>query len=133
MKRKLLLPLLIVVLAIGGFTGCGTLDTSGPYAGNKVLYQSDLTLATAYGVIDGFLVWETAHRGKPECPAEVTQAADNIRLKAPVAFAAALAARDTYMKATTTTNADALQVTLTALQQLVSIANQYLIPQIGKA
>ena len=129
MKKLVALFSLLAVLAI--VPGCGTLDKSGPYAGNKVLYQSDLTLATAYDIIDGFLVWEMNHRGKPECPKAVTDAADQMRVKAPTAFAAALSARDVYARASNSANQDALMTSLAALQGLVAIANQYLIPTLN--
>lgn len=123
------LPSLLLVLVLASvITGCGSLDPTGPYKGNKVLYSADLTIATAYDVIDGFLIWENANRGTAACPRSVTAAADDLRGKAPAAFAEALAARDAYANASTSANASKLQTTLMALQQLVSVANKFLIP-----
>lgn len=132
MKQMRQIPALLLLFALVALPGCGTLAPSGPYAGNKVVYQADLTLATAYDIVDGFLVWELAHRGKPECPASVTAAADQVRLKAPAAFAAALNARDVYAQASNSANQSALMTALTTLQGFVAIANQYIIPTISK-
>lgn len=123
MKTKLQLVPLLALLAI--LAGCGTLDPTGVYKGNKVLYDADQVIATSYDILHTFVVWEYQNRKLINNP-QVTAAADNIRVNAPRWFASAIALRDTYKANATSANATALQTALALLHTAVSEANTWL-------
>lgn len=131
MSSKNLAGVAVSFLVLGLFSlfvtpGCGSLDKTGVYAGDKVLYDADLAIGASYQAIDGFLDWEMRNRGTASCPPAATKAADDIRASAPKAFATAMQARDTYKAAKTAASQSALDAALVVLQNIVSAANNWL-------
>jgi hypothetical protein len=116
---------LIIILAFAlALTGCGTLDPSGPYAGDKTLYQADQTIATSYAVLDSFLQWEKhVGRSKPD----VHALAEQIRREGPNWFRSATAIRDAYAAEPTPEKRKSLQSALAILQTALNEASVYLL------
>src|SRR5436190_444680 len=92
---------LIGVFILFQSCGCGTLEPGGAYNSNKVLYDCDLTIATSFTAIHGFVLWEYQNRTNLNSP-EIKAFADKIRENAPKAFKAAITARDIYAASTST-------------------------------
>lgn len=129
----------VSILSIACFTGCGTLnkgtvDNPSPYGGitptgelitpNKILYDADVTITTAFTGLDQFLKWEKENRTAINSP-EMKRAADKIRVNAPAWFRSALVARDAYAAAATAANKSALQKALDVLQAAIAEANKW--------
>lgn len=127
MRQKIQLIPLLAALAF--LSACGTLDPSGPYKGNKVLYDADQVIATSYDLLHTFVTWEFQNRAALASQPEVTKYADYIRVNAPKWFTTAVALRDTYKTASTSANASALSTALQVLQTAVAQATGYLATQ----
>jgi hypothetical protein len=127
---KIQLPILAALLLVNAgfyFTGgCGSLDKTGVYQGDKFLYSSDLALATSYDAIHGFVSWEYQQRQAGlALPPEITKAADDIRAQAPAAFASAFSLRDAYTANPTDANRTAFQTGLNVIHAMLAVANRY--------
>jgi hypothetical protein len=105
---------------------CGTLDPAGVYAGDKVLYDADQTIAISYDTLHVFVQWEFDNRQTLASHPEIKQAADNVRLNAPHWFASAIACRDAYKATPTTQNQAALTTALDVLHQAIVEASKYM-------
>ena len=94
------IALLMVGLFALGFlglsTGCGTLDKTGPYAGDQVLYVADQTDVVAYKTLHAFVQFEYDNRAALAGHPEIKKAADEIRAHAPDIFAKYDQARKVY-------------------------------------
>jgi hypothetical protein len=90
---------IVVALAMMGCNA--TLDPSGPYSGDKFLYDIDGAIIDARQTLDGFLTWELQNRAtlKAEGKQTVTAAADSIRTNAPTYFGMISTARTAYLNA----------------------------------
>ena len=124
---KSLMLWVVAALAAGGLlgvalVGCGTLDPSGPYKGDKVLYSTDLSLATSYDVLHGFVQWEWQNRAALASIPGLHAAADSVRGEAPGWFGRALALRDAYQGDPSAANRAALDKGLAVLEAAVSQA-----------
>ena len=98
-------------------TGCGSLDSTGVYQGNLALYQTDVALASSYGVLHGFVQWEYDNRAALSSTPSIKAAADRVRTGAPQWFGAALALRDAWQANPSSTNQSSLQQSLAVIQQ----------------
>jgi hypothetical protein len=98
-------------------TGCASLDPTGVYQGNLALYQTDVALASSYGVLHGFVQWEYDNRAALSSTPAIKAAADRVRTGAPQWFASALALRDALQSNPSSTNQASLQQSLAAIQQ----------------
>lgn len=137
-----------VVLAsflLAGFAGCGgcgvldkgTPEKPSPYGGvtatgemktpDRVLYDSDFAIATAYSVVHSFVKYEYDNRAALAGTPEIKKSADKIRAGAPGWFKSAVAVRDAYAANPTVENRTALQKALDVLQQAVIEANRNLV------
>jgi hypothetical protein len=120
--RKLISLLAVAVM----LTGCSTLAPDGPYAGDKVLYNADLSIATSYDVLHTFVKWEYDNRATLAAKPEVKAAADKIRKGAPQWFSTALALRDAYEQSPSDGTRDALQQAVLVLRAAMFEATKYL-------
>jgi len=127
-------------LALSGCGGCGALDKGtvekpSPYGGvdaagqlktpDRVLYDADFAIATAYEALHSFVKFEFDNRAGLASTPAVKQAADKIRAGAPGWFKSAVAVRDAYAKSNTLENRTALQKELDVLAQAIAEANRY--------
>jgi hypothetical protein len=116
---------LLIALAAASalfITGCGTLDKTGVYAGDQVLYNTELGIATSYDVVHTFVSWEKENRSALAKWPEIKQAADLMRRDAPTWFKTAHALRDAYALDPSPQNRDALQTALRVLRAALTEA-----------
>ncbi len=146
MKRYLPLPVCLLLiygaLLIGfvGCQGCGTLapgtpDKPSPYGGvdatgamktpDRMLYDADFAIATAYDALHGFVTFELQNRAALAGTPAIKEAADKIRAGSPKWFASAVAVRDAYAGNPSAENRTALQKALDVLAQAIVEANRY--------
>jgi hypothetical protein len=102
--RHLLLSwnLTIAVVLAYAATGCASLNPSGPYQGDVLLYRMEVTVPAAYKTFDSFLKFEFDNRAALAQWPEVKKAADEIRTNAPGWLTEANEAHDQYVKAKAT-------------------------------
>ena len=108
-------------------TGCGTLDKTGPYGGDTVLYGADLSITTSEQVIHGFVLWEFQNRAALAKWPEITKAADVMRQKAPQWDKTARALRSAYKANPSDANKAALQLVLAEMQTAMTEASGYMV------
>lgn len=106
--------------------GCGTLDPTGPYHGDKVLYDADVMIATSYETIHTFVTWEYVNRQSLASKPAIKVAADKMRTDAPRWFATALALRDSYQDNPNDGTRDALQRAVDVLRTAMIESTKYL-------
>lgn len=123
MRHKIALPLLALLLCL---SACGTLDKTGPYQGDKFLYDTDLMIASSYDAVHTFVVWEYQNRATLAAFPHIKIKADEIRAQAPGAFKAALMLRDTYAATPTSGTKSALESTINILRTMTSVALSYM-------
>ncbi len=125
-KLRTLVSITALLALVGCYSGCGTLDKSGAYAGDKTLYDADLVIVSSYDMVHQFVSWESANRDSLKAVPAITQAADAMRLKAPAAFKNALAVRDAYAASATSANASALQTAIDVIRAMAVEAAKYI-------
>lgn len=118
--------LFLAGLSAALLTGCGSLDPSGVYQGDKVLYSADLALGSSYDVLHGFVEWEYQNRSTLTNTPAIRHAADQVRTSAPGWFGTALALRAAYHDNPTSANQTALQQALAVVQAAVTQAVGYM-------
>ena len=116
--------LLCAMIAMG--SGCGSLDKTGVYGGDKFLYDSDLTLASSYVVLHNFVKWEFDNRPALAGMPEVTKYADDVRKGAPQWYGSAWALRDAYKANPNGGTRTALQTALDVIREAVTQATKYM-------
>jgi hypothetical protein len=92
---------------------------------DRVLYNADFAIATAYDALHGFVTFEFQNRAALTNTPAIKQAADKIRAGAPNWFASAVAVRDAYAGNPSVENRTALQKALDTLQSAIVEANRY--------
>lgn len=112
--------LLAFAAGLLSITACRDLDPAGAYKGDKVLYNADQTITTAYDLMHTFVLWE--YQNRAALPIEVTKAADAVRANAQNALKTATAARQSY--AANPSDGTALSNLNTALEVLRSLLTQ---------
>lgn len=115
------------------FTGCGSLDKTGVYAGDKALYDADLTIATSYELLHTFVQFEYDNRAMLANTPEVKRYADSVRAGAPQWFATAIALRDAYKSNPAEATRTSLQQALDVLREATVQSTKYLAQQGGKS
>lgn len=120
------LKTLFALVALSLFTGCGTLQPSGSYKGDKILYTADQSITGAYDTFQAFVAWELANRSALAQWPEITQAADLVRANAEQWINSAIAMREAYKANPSETNADNLKKALAILRAGLSQAAVYL-------
>lgn len=116
--------LLLASILLG--PGCASLDPAGPYQGDKVLFEADQAIGTAYGLLDAFVAWEHANRAALAGVPEIRKAADRIRAGAPGWIDSAIRLRDAYKLNPSGENREALASALRVLRQALAEAAGYL-------
>lgn len=125
--KKIVLYLALLCACLG-FTGCGTLDSSGPYQGKKDLYSIDQTIGTEKALADVFVDWEAANRDliiatRPE----VHAFAEKVRTTGRQQIAELVRLRDAYAGDPSAANKSAFDTALATLKQLLADARTYLV------
>jgi hypothetical protein len=113
---------LAVLLVLVGPLGCSTLETPGTYQGDAALYDADVTITTAFALVDTTLKWEKDNRAVLSHISEIKQTCDAIRVKAPPAFKSAIAARDEYEAAKTDASKTKLEIALAVIRRIATEA-----------
>lgn len=116
--RTFILRLQCVLLLVG-LVGCGTLDKSGPYGGDKVLYDADQTITTSAALFHAFVTWEYENRAALAKYPEIKQYADKVRMGAPAWTSTAIKYRDAYLASGAPGDKDALVLALSVLKTTV--------------
>lgn len=106
--------------------GCGTLDKSAAYNGDKVLYATDQTEIIACNVIHEFVSFEFQHRAELASHPEIKAAADSIRSNAPTWSKDYDRARGLYLLVNTPENLASFNAALKVLQDGSSKATSFL-------
>lgn len=120
-----------LLLCVFALSSCATLDKSGVYAGDDVLYQTELTTTTSYELIHSYVTWEKANRATLAKWPEIKQSADAMRQGAPQWFATAYALRDAYAADPTDANRAALERSLNVLRTALNEAVKYMAQTAG--
>jgi hypothetical protein len=125
--RSVPLFLLLSVLAVGtGGSGCGHLAPGGVYAGDRVLYEADSTVVSAYEIFKEFVGWEKTNRDDLwKLSPDIKHAADNIRTNGPQWIDSAIRMREVYKSKPGPDTRTALTAALGVLQQGVIEAVKY--------
>lgn len=125
MKQLQQIPILFITLALLA-TGCRSLDPDGPYQGDEVAYNTELTIVTSKNLIDLFVSWEKDNREPLRQWPQIKQYADFVRANAKDWFATANAAYDTYKANPTAENADKVKTALAVLKTALKEATRYI-------
>lgn len=123
MKTALLYFALAVALLFGA---CRSLDQTGPYKGDQVLYSADLTITTSYQLFDTFVTWEYTNRASLAARPEIRTAADKVRAHAKEWIGSAIVLREAYAANPTTANREKLGASLKLLQAALNEATRYI-------
>lgn len=126
MKNLPPLRLLFTVLIALVLSACGTLDKTGAYQGDDILYKADLTITTSYQVLHGFVQWEYQNRGLLTDQPTIKQAADQVRKNAQTWIGSAIALREAYAANPTPETRQSLTSALLILQAAMNEATKYL-------
>jgi len=139
MKTRTLFSIQLLAFSLA-LSSCGTLskgtpENPSPYGGvtaagelktpDRVLYDADFAIATAYDSLHAFVKWEYENRAAMAGTPEIKQAADKIRAGAPGWFKSVITVRDRYAGNPTTDTRSALQKALDTLQAAIAEANRY--------
>lgn len=107
-------------------SGCGTLDQTGVYAGDEILYESEVVIPTSYELIHTFVTWEKDNRAVLAKWPEIKRSADAMRAGAKQWIASANALHDAYKLDPTPPNGAALQRALAVLRTALNEAARYM-------
>ena len=121
--KPILAKNLLALLGLVIIAACGTLDESGPYKGDKFLYDADAAFIAAHDTVETFLKWEYANRAI--VPKEVTAAADKLRDEYPKLHASFYLMRDAYVANPSGENKVNLQNVLSLLRLATTEALRY--------
>lgn len=122
--KRINITLAFLVLLV---SACGTLDKTGPYAGDRILYEADQTIATSYAFLDTFVTWEKTNAAGLTAQPAIHQVADKIRREAPQWFASAVVLRDAYAREPTPANRQSLAAVLGVIQAALVEATHYML------
>ncbi len=117
---------LLVALCAFAFAACGTLEKTGPYQGDDVLYRADVTITTSYQALHGFVTWEYENRAALAGQPQIRHAADQVRQNAEKWTNSAIALREAYAANPTPETKASLVKALGVLQAAMSEATKYL-------
>lgn len=117
------------------FQACksGTLDPTGPYAGDKTLYDIDASIAAGKATVDAFLNFEKAnHDLIVSTHPEIHAFAEKLRVSGKKDFQTAVEARDVYKAAATPANKAAFDAVWKTVADELAQAGSYLSTAIAK-
>jgi hypothetical protein len=114
---------LIAVLLL---VGCGTLNPTGPYKGDRVLYDADQVIVTGYDLLHVYVQWEFSNREALATHPEIKVTADHVRVNAKGWFRTAKNLRAAYAVSATDINKTALQQAISLIRAVVAEATGYL-------
>jgi hypothetical protein len=106
--------------------GCASLQPDGPYKGDKVLYNADVAITTAYDVLHRFVTWEYENRAALAPWPEIKRAADQVRLNSPGLINSAITLRETYAATKTSAARDSLSTVIALLRASMLEAVKYI-------
>ena len=113
---------LLRVLPLVLLCSCATQLAPGPYNGDKVLYNADLAITTAYDVCHRFVKWEYDNQVALMQFPEVKKAADKVRVNAPGLINSAISLREVYVSTGSSESRDSLLTIVALLRQLTTEA-----------
>jgi hypothetical protein len=119
------LPLLALLVLLAG---CAKLDPSGPYHGDRVLYNADNAIVTANAVFVSFMKWEYDNRETLAKWPEIRKTADRVRANNRDWLETAIKARNNYKVIRNTTTENALTDAVKVLTDTIIDAQKYLKP-----
>jgi hypothetical protein len=109
------------------FVACNsTLQKEGPYQGDKVLYDADQTISTAYTAIDVFVSWEKENASALSSQPQIHATAERIRKNAKEWFRSAIVLRDAYAKEPTPEKRAALTNAIEIIRAALTEAAGYM-------
>ena len=117
---------LSAIFLSAAFSGCGTLDPKGVYAGDKVLYDAELAINTSYDLIHTFVTWEKDNRAALAKWPEIKSAANQMRAHAKEWFSTAHALHDAYAANPTETNRESFLAAVAILRTALNEAAGYM-------
>lgn len=123
LNKFVLASLIAMVVTVG----CRSLDKSGVYKGDKILYHSELSIVTSYEFFDAYVKWEKEHREALSKWPEIRQSADNIRKNAKQWFATANGAHDAYESDPSEANRNNLTIALGVIRFAFAEASGYML------
>lgn len=103
-----------------------TLQQPGPYNGDQYLYATDVTITSAYSILNAFVKYEYDNRAALAGNPAIRQAADDVRAHAKQWISSAIAIREAYAANPTTANKASLDQAITVLQAALNEAVKYL-------
>jgi len=106
--------------------GCGTLDKSGVYRGDQLLYQSELTTVTSYGLLKTYLEWERDNEAALARWPAIHQSAKHIEANWQQWFKTAYALHDAYKLDPSQENAAALNTALKVIRAALTESTKYM-------
>jgi hypothetical protein len=119
--------LVIGILSLSMFgAGCNSLNPSGPYKGDTVLYGADKGITEGYEALRLFVKWEYDNRAALEPWPEIRAGADYVRENAQLWVSTAQALRDTYATNPSHENKDKLLAALAVLRSALAQTAVYM-------
>jgi hypothetical protein len=119
--------LVIGILSLSMFSaGCNSLNPSGPYKGDTVLYGADKGITEGYEALRLFVKWEYDNRAALEPWPEIRAGADYVRENAQLWVSTAQALRDTYAANPSHENKDKLLAALAVLRSALAQTAVYM-------
>jgi hypothetical protein len=106
--------------------GCGTLDKSGIYQGDTVLYNAELATTEGKDMLHTFVKWEYDNRAFLRQWPQIKEAADDVRLHAKSWVASAIALRNAYVANPTQDTRSALEASVIVIRAALNQATVYM-------
>lgn len=127
-RIKSIIGLLLCAAVLTGFgSGCRDLEKGGVYSEDKVLYNAELSVVTAYELLHAFVTWEKDNRQALAAQPEIRKAADNIRAHSKEWFDSAHRLRDAYAANPTDENRNNLTAALGIIRAALTEASGYMV------
>ncbi len=106
--------------------GCGSLDKTGVYQGDRAAYHAELAITTSYDMIRTYVTWEYQNRAALKHLPQIRASADQMRRDAPGWFRSAHALHDAYKVEPSEANKTALQNILALLRAALTEAANWM-------
>lgn len=119
---------LVVLVAVG----CRSLAPGGVYDGDKLLYESEVTIVTSYNLVDAYLKWEADNEVLLRKWPEIHQSAQKLRTEFPQWYNSANALHDAYEATRDVETGKKLATTVALLRAALNEAALYMVRAGGK-